>query len=683
VPSQQQPAEAEAEAQSGSHSEILQTTNHVPATTAEGLPGSNQSFNAADALTELSIHGLPNSDGSNVPTSEPGLALQRRESNVSTTLPGEPSTSSDGPANLTSSTTLEQYQSESKSPEDHKAPHIIPPDLPLFIPAQPQRSRNRASVDNSSNPSSSVTHKQPTHSPPPHIKIENTAPASEELSNLGAPIREGNTRTGPEIVENEAMASKKKRAAPKTVANRKKGTARKPTAAKRKSGAAVAKQGKKSTSPTPDDFASAEGEEDDVTDESDPNAVFCICRKGDNHTWMIACDGGCDEWFHGKCINMKQEVEVLIDKYICAACTTDEKFTTWKRLCRRIVCGQPARVDKKPPSKYCSDDCAVKFFTTRLDRSHEQALAHRSGGKGPKKRRANKADHMGNGTDTEGHSEDEIAKPNGGALLRGEVKALVEASGGDITKFRSLGNGALSAGYISNSYPDGREPDHRSSLEHQNILNKAEQAELSVISSMKNVLREQKELLRDREKFIAMLKEQHTAIAARDGTTTEGMCGFDARLCWSEGRFKLWRKSEAGIDALKLGTLGLPHITNGIDPDSMEVDQENGVGQHDHSTSSDNNTGTFCTKVAKRCQRHQNWSKLMNAENRFEDSTLGDRMRELDRDEKDLFERAKLRRRRESSGILQNQGAVQPAGTSTWLDQLDEVPAPTETPMES
>ena len=65
----------------------------------------------------------------------------------------------------------------------------------------------------------------------------------------------------------------------------------------------------------------------------------------------------------------------------------------------------------------------------------------------------------------------------------------------------------------------------------------------------------------------------------------------------------------------------------------------------------------------------------MNAENRFEDSTLGDRMRELDHDEKDLFERAKMRRRRESSGILQNQGAVQPAGSSSWLGQLDELPA--------
>ena len=45
--------------------------------------------------------------------------------------------------------------------------------------------------------------------------------------------------------------------------------------------------------------------------------VFCICRKPDNHTWMIGCDGGCEDWFHGKCVNIKEEDAALIDKYIC------------------------------------------------------------------------------------------------------------------------------------------------------------------------------------------------------------------------------------------------------------------------------------------------------------------------------------------------------------------------------
>ena len=58
-----------------------------------------------------------------------------------------------------------------------------------------------------------------------------------------------------------------------------------------------------------------EGEEDE--DDEDDSELFCICRKPDDHTWMIACDGGCEDWFHGRCVNMDQQKGKLIDKYIC------------------------------------------------------------------------------------------------------------------------------------------------------------------------------------------------------------------------------------------------------------------------------------------------------------------------------------------------------------------------------
>ena len=59
-------------------------------------------------------------------------------------------------------------------------------------------------------------------------------------------------------------------------------------------------------------------EDDDVDDDSE---LFCICRKPDDHTWMIACDGGCEDWFHGRCVNMNERDGNLIDKYICM-CTS-------------------------------------------------------------------------------------------------------------------------------------------------------------------------------------------------------------------------------------------------------------------------------------------------------------------------------------------------------------------------
>lgn len=57
-----------------------------------------------------------------------------------------------------------------------------------------------------------------------------------------------------------------------------------------------------------------EADDDDSVDE---NELFCICRKPDNHTWMIACDGDCDDWFHGKCVNIDPRDADLIEKYIC------------------------------------------------------------------------------------------------------------------------------------------------------------------------------------------------------------------------------------------------------------------------------------------------------------------------------------------------------------------------------
>lgn len=53
------------------------------------------------------------------------------------------------------------------------------------------------------------------------------------------------------------------------------------------------------------------------TEDDEDAEVFCICRKPDDHTWMIACDGPCEDWFHGKCVNMNEKDGNLIDKYIC------------------------------------------------------------------------------------------------------------------------------------------------------------------------------------------------------------------------------------------------------------------------------------------------------------------------------------------------------------------------------
>lgn len=49
----------------------------------------------------------------------------------------------------------------------------------------------------------------------------------------------------------------------------------------------------------------------------DDEQVFCICRKPDDHNFMVGCDGGCEDWFHGRCVGVKPKEQDLMDSFIC------------------------------------------------------------------------------------------------------------------------------------------------------------------------------------------------------------------------------------------------------------------------------------------------------------------------------------------------------------------------------
>lgn len=122
------------------------------------------------------------------------------------------------------------------------------------------------------------------------------------------------------------------------------------------------------------------------TDE-DGNDLFCICRKGDLGKWMIGCDG-CDEWYHGDCIDVSKFDEGLIDQYFCPRCQRDGEGTTiWKRKCRLKGCRKPALDGPKPSkqdedvvmggtdeaavvkqsqSKYCSAEHGLEYFRQQV-----------------------------------------------------------------------------------------------------------------------------------------------------------------------------------------------------------------------------------------------------------------------------------------------------------------------------
>jgi len=129
---------------------------------------------------------------------------------------------------------------------------------------------------------------------------------------------------------------------------------------------------------------------------------------------MVQCERGCLEWFHYQCVGMsKEDAEILLDMFVCPNCETDTLQTIFKRICRfsRVgefdsevhKCRQPARVNEG--SKYCSDECRTAYWTWVIKNMLRQ--------------------------------DDEPSK--GGRLNRGEFFHLMNGVGGNVEKFKQLG----------------------------------------------------------------------------------------------------------------------------------------------------------------------------------------------------------------------------------------------------
>ncbi|KAK4508269.1 hypothetical protein PRZ48_002007 [Zasmidium cellare] len=358
-------------------------------------------------------------------------------------------------------------------------------------------------------------------------------------------------------------------------------------------------------------------EDEDMEDISDSD-VYCICRKPDNGTFMIGCDGTCDDWYHGKCVGIEERDKNLIDKYICPSCEKSGKVgqTTWKRMCRRGGCRQPARVGKtkngSKGSKYCSDECGLQYYREMVARSRgrEDPLKHRSS-----RRKPSIAEYE------HGAADDDLGA-RGGALSAGEVKALLNVSN-TADDFRKLGDGVLSPP----ATPDGKEQDKKGSE-----YTESEQEALKRIAGEKEEARHRHATLKDRLKFVTMVKQAASRVVAEKELKSKDYCGYDPRLEWTEDRFLEWRKSEAGQQAFQQDTLPPP-------------------------SSDDAETPAICDR--KKCARHHDWNKLAVDDLRFEMQDNGDRMRGLDREEREIKERAAMRAK---AGKIEGEGTVEVHG---------------------
>ena len=238
------------------------------------------------------------------------------------------------------------------SPGPHQSP--APEVAAEVVPEQPE-----VKVESKEEPleSASIASRSDSYQPTTSLKTEAT-PATESVAtpktvadlkdeSYRATSTDASTPSRSTSTASKPTPASKKRAAPKS-SNKidKKGTAstiKKPVAKKRRlesdsvdgtpasqrSGTPNSSRASKTPAPknpkqnsaTPVDGSPAptadEANGDDDQDMDDDSELFCICRKPDDHTWMIGCDGGCEDWFHGRCVDMNERDGNLIDKYIC------------------------------------------------------------------------------------------------------------------------------------------------------------------------------------------------------------------------------------------------------------------------------------------------------------------------------------------------------------------------------
>ena len=322
-------------------------------------------------------------------------------------------------------------------------------------------------------------------------------------------------------------------------------------------------------------------------------------------------------------------------------------------MCRLEGCRQPARLTVSNPSKYCSDDHGREFVRLR-------ALRHKEGkgkdtttsGNKQKRRKPNPADQPGN------HAEDGMQDEDGdynflrgGVLRASELKAL--ASGvQDVDEFRKLGEGVLSPPRTASPPPSDPSDvkmedatDFKPSKDSRITYTPEESRRLDEILQKKDVLKRRRGLLGDKERFLTLVKTRAKAVLEDLKMKDRGVkdiCGFDARLSWSDEEFDIWRSGSEGAKALESGVLGAPSSSSSSSLAVGAAAKETADRDGDEKMDDGEIVGKgVCLK--KRCERHKTWWKLQQQDVAFEKEEVRQEGRKMESEERGVRERAVLR----------------------------------------
>ncbi|KAL8667288.1 MAG: hypothetical protein Q9202_000861 [Teloschistes flavicans] len=570
------------------------------------------------------------------------------------------------------SVTAEQQELESTQPSQDKVKteiNEIAPDLTAASP-QPSAHSIEASTEPKQEFDSIKADEELKAAPSPalsHDSAQSAMAKPKAKPNRKRPAPKKGTATA------VRPAAKKRKLEPSEGVIDASSLARIPSPASRRASKTPAPKNRKEESATPQRSSSIAAEDA----EDDEDGVFCICRKPDDHTWMIGCDGPCEDWFHGRCINMTEKDGELIEKYFCPNCTEAGKGETlWKRMCRLDGCSRPARTSGAKPSKYCSDEHGSEFMRKKaLEQEPEK-----DAGKNPENQAATPAPTKGRKTNNslqdvtmndaqltsppqiepvqapapkegdEADSDETQAQLRDGVLRPKELKALV-TDVKDVSEFHRLGNVPLSPHTETNP-----EDPHNSNNSNQVPYTPLESSLLATLTTKKDALRDRKKFLDDRETVLTLVRERAKLVLEdmKKKESIKDICGFDNRLVWTDEEFNAWRTSPEGVKALEERKLGPPApVPAPQDPAPHPPNQQNptnGTGAVNGAaaaaaapppSASDEFAAGVCQK--KRCERHRTWVKLQQQELAFARDEARQAIRKVEAEEKDIREKAMMR----------------------------------------
>lgn len=279
-------------------------------------------------------------------------------------------------------------------------------------------------------------------------------------------------------------------------------------------------------------------------------------------------------------------------------------------------------------------------------------------GNRPKRnRKDNYTDNNGNEGDLGVSEEEEYTENRGGVLRPEELKALADGVK-NVQEFRSLGNGPLSPPKTASpdGHGQGADPDQDPSTAKIKDLiayTPEETAALDAIAHKRHDLNARKAMLGDRDKLIAMVVARGKATAAElryKDKSVKDICGYDARLVWSDYESNNWRASEEGRLALESGVLRASTSSSAAGAqagpaaaEQMQVDSSalNGTKEGESAGDEVEIGPGVCKK--KRCERHKAWVKLQQQDSAMEKEQVRLGLKGLDGEEKVWRERALVR----------------------------------------